>query len=386
MSPFFRRSNGATTEDERLLEDLGDPDARDYGPTGVTDGGYGNGATTYADDDDPVGVRGHLEGAVELGGRGMDPGALAGPLDFVSIGTVDAEHAHAGSDEASTLPLWRQMWRVFLQNRLAVASVIILTIIILVCFIGPFFYHTNQTNGEEVLFQPQNLPPSSAHPLGTDNQGWDVLGRIMYGGEFSLTLGALAGFITIVVGTFYGMVSGFFGGAVDAVMMRLIDAFLSIPYLFLLIALITVFGNTTTFLILVIGLTGWWGNARIIRSDALAIRDLEYSQASRSMGGSKVHVVRRHVFPNSISNIVTVGTFSVADAILALTTLGFLGLGIRAPQTDWGTMLTNGVNALYYGYWWEVYPLTVIFIAVIICINYIGDALRDVFEVRLRER
>jgi peptide/nickel transport system permease protein len=199
-------------------------------------------------------------------------------------------------------------------------------------------------------------------------------------------LGFLAGFITIVVGTIYGMVAGFVGGFTDTVLMRVLDAFLSIPYLFLLITLIAIFGRSTVFLICIIGLTGWWGNARIIRGDALLIRQLEYTQAANSMGASKWHVIRRHVFPNSISNIVTVATFSVADAILFLSALGFLGLGIQAPQTDWGTMLQAGTEQLQNGYWWEIFPLAIIFILVVVAINYIGDALRDAFEVRLLER
>ena len=233
---------------------------------------------------------------------------------------------------------------------------VVLLAIVLFVYVGPMFYKTNQTNTNAILSSLANQPPSSQHPLGTDITGWDVLGRIMYGGKYSLTLGFLAGLITIVVGTAYGMISGFFGGATDAIMMRAIDAALSIPYLFLLVALVTVFGPTNTLLLLVIGLTGWWGNSRIIRGDALVIRDLEYSVASTSMGGTKLHVIRRHVFPNSISNIVTVGTFSVADAILALSALGFIGIGVQAPATDWGFMLFQGSSQLINGYWWESSP------------------------------
>jgi peptide/nickel transport system permease protein len=182
------------------------------------------------------------------------------------------------------------------------------------------------------------------------------------------------------------MIAGFVGGVVDTAMMRLIDAFLSIPYLFLLITLITVFGRSTVFLICIIGFTGWWGNSRIIRGDALLIRNLDYAKASTSMGASKWHVIRSHVFPNSISNIVTVATFSVADAILFLSALGFLGLGIQPPQTDWGTMLQSGSDQIQNGFWWEVWPVAIAFILVIVAINYIGDALRDAFEVRLIER
>lgn len=150
--------------------------------------------------------------------------------------------------------------------------------------------------------------------------------------------------------------------------------------------MVTLFTRSTVFLILIIGLTGWWGNARIIRGDAMLIRKLEYSQASSAMGASRLHIIFRHVYPNSISNIVTVATFSVADAILYLSALGFLGLGIQPPQTDWGTMLQNGASQITNGYWWEVYPLAFFFVLVVVSINYIGDALRDVFEVRLLER
>ncbi len=284
------------------------------------------------------------------------------------------------------VPLWKQRLRIFLHNRLAIASVAFLVLIVLFCYAGPLIYHTNQTNQAEALNVAFNQPPSAKHLLGTDSSGFDEVGRIMFGGEYSLSLGMLAGVITIVVGTLYGMIAGFLGGIVDTLMMRLLDAFLSIPLLFLLITLISVFSRSTVFLIVIIGVTGWFGNARIIRGDALLIKKLEYSQAATAMGASKWHIIRRHVFPNSMSNIVTVATFSVADAILFLSTLGFLGLGIPAPQTDWGTMLQNGSVQQPNGYWWEIYPTALVFVLVIVAITYIGEALRDAFEVRLLER
>ncbi len=284
------------------------------------------------------------------------------------------------------IPMWRQRLRIFMHNKLAIASVVYLIIVTLACFLVPIFHPTNQTNQALTFDSKWNAAPSAAHWLGTDSNGFDELGRIFYGGEYSLTLGFLAGLITILVGTVYGMISGFVGGVVDTVMMRILDAFLSIPYIFLLLSMITLFGRSTAFLIGVIGFTGWWGNARIIRGDALLIRNLEYSQAATSMGGGKFHIIRRHVFPNSISNIVTVATFSVADAILFLSALGFLGLGIQAPQTDWGTMLQSGSVQIQNGFWWEIFPLATVFILVVVALNYIGDALRDAFEVRLIER
>ncbi len=284
------------------------------------------------------------------------------------------------------VPMWRQRFRIFAHNKLAIASVIFIILVSAACYLIPWLHPTNQTNQALTFGSKWNAAPSLAHPLGTDSSGFDELGRIFYGGEYSLTLGFLAGFITIVVGTLYGMISGFVGGVTDTLMMRLLDAFLSIPYLFLLISLITIFNRSTMFLIMVIGFTGWWGNARIIRGDALLIRNLEYAQAATAMGASKLHIIRRHVFPNSISNIVTVATFSIADAILFLSALGFLGLGIQTPQTDWGTMLQAGTSQIQNGFWWEIYPLAAVFILVVVAINYIGDALRDAFEVRLLER
>jgi peptide/nickel transport system permease protein len=284
------------------------------------------------------------------------------------------------------VPMWKQRTRIFIHNKLAVASVIVLLAVLLFCYMGPLLYHTNQTNQSEALNAVFNAAPSAKHWLGTDNSGFDELGRIMFGGEYSLSLGMLAGFITIVVGTIYGMVSGFLGGIVDTLMMRVLDAFLSIPLLFLLITLISVFQRSTVFLIILIGVTGWFANARIIRGDALLIKKLEYSQAANAMGASKWHIIWRHVFPNSMSNIVTVATFSVADAILFLSTLGFLGLGIQAPQTDWGTMMQAGSVQQPNGFWWEIYPTAFLFVLVIVAITYIGEALRDAFEVRLLER
>ncbi len=304
--------------------------------------------------------------------------------DLVPTEALAADTAANLGDEI--VPMWKQRLRIFTHNKLAIASVVYLVLITGASFLVPWLHPTNQTNQALTFNTHWNAAPSLAHPLGTDSSGYDELGRIFYGGEYSLTLGFLAGFITIVIGTLYGMISGFVGGVTDTVMMRLLDAFLSIPYIFLLLTLITIFGRTTVFLICVIGFTLWWGNARIIRGDALLIRQLEYSQAATAMGGGKMHIIRRHVFPNSISNIVTVATFSVADAILFLSALGFLGLGIQAPQTDWGTMLQAGTSQIQNGFWWEIFPLATVFILVVVSINYIGDALRDAFEVRLIER
>jgi peptide/nickel transport system permease protein len=282
-------------------------------------------------------------------------------------------------------PLWRQMLTVFLSNKAAVAATLYVVLLTLFCFVGPFFYHSNQTDPSASLLYV-NAPPQHGLPLGADYIGFDVLGRLMVGGQSSLELGYLSAAIALFVGVVYGLVSGYVGGWLDALMMRFVDVMLSIPGLFLLLAVIAILGRSKMLLILFLGLAGWFGNARLMRSESMALRDREFAQAVRAMGGSSWRIIVRHILPNTVSTTLTVATFAVADSILALTTLGFLQLGIPLPQTDWGTMIQNGTTNFQLGYWWQLYPVCAIFLLLVISFNYIGDALRDAFEVRLRER
>jgi peptide/nickel transport system permease protein len=272
---------------------------------------------------------------------------------------------------------------VFLENKLAVIGVVLLAAIFIFCFIGPFFYHTNQVT---VDLANENLPPGPGNPLGTDQNGYDILGRLMVGGQISLEVGLAAAVIATVLGTLWGAVAGYFGGVTDAIMMRLVDALLAIPTLFLALVVVSIFPPTETELILVIALTSWLTTSRLIRGEALTLRVRDYVQAMRVMGGGSARAVFRHIAPNAIGTIVVNATFQVADAILLVVALSYLGLGIRPPQTDWGGMLNAGINSVYDGYWWQIFPAGIAIILVVIAINFIGDALRDSFEVRLQRR
>jgi len=267
---------------------------------------------------------------------------------------------------------------VFLENRLAIVGVVMLALIFGFCFLGPFLYHTDQIH---VNLANENLSPGAGRPLGTDVNGYDVLGRLMVGGQISLEVGLAAAVLATFLGTLWGAVAGYFGGVVDAVMMRLVDALLSIPTLFLALVVVSMFPPTETELILVIALTSW-----LIRGEALSLRVRDYVQAMRVMGGSSARAVFRHIAPNAVGTIVVNATFQVADAILTVVALSYLGLGIRPPQTDWGGMLNSGLQSIYDGYWWQIFPAGVSIILVVIAINFIGDALRDSFEVRLQRR
>jgi peptide/nickel transport system permease protein len=272
---------------------------------------------------------------------------------------------------------------VFLENRLAIVGVIIVVAIFAFCFIGPLLYHTDQVH---VNLANENLAPGTGRPLGTDNNGYDVLGRLMTGGQISLEVGLAAAVLATSLGTLWGAVAGYFGGAVDTVMMRLVDALLAIPTLFLALVVVSMFPPTESELILVIALTSWLTTSRLIRGEALSLRVRDYVQAMRVMGGGSARAVFRHIAPNAVGTIVVNATFQVADAILLVVALSYLGLGIRPPQTDWGGMLNSGINSVYDGYWWQIFPAGIAIIVVVIAINFIGDALRDAFEVRLQRR
>jgi len=279
------------------------------------------------------------------------------------------------------------MGRVFAENKLAVASVGVVVFMVLFCFLGPHLYPTNQTNSQLALQNStQNAPPGNGHPLGTDESGFDILGRLMFGGQASLIVGLLSALVATVFGTLWGAVSGFFGGWLDSFMMRVVDVLLSVPVLFLLIALVTIYHSSEILLILVIAFVSWLVPARLIRGETLSLRTREYVQAVRVMGGSRNRIINRHIIPNAVGTIVVFATFQVADSILLLAALGFLGLGVPAPQTDWGTMLSNGVQAAGNGYWWQIYPVGLCIVLVVIAFNYVGDALRDSLEVRLQQR
>jgi peptide/nickel transport system permease protein len=272
---------------------------------------------------------------------------------------------------------------VFIENKLAIVGLAIIVVIALFCFIGPLVYHTDQVH---VNLSNANQQPRTGHPLGTDNNGYDVLGRLMKAGQTSLEVALAAAILATVVGTLWGAVAGYFGGIVDTVLMRLVDAMLSIPTLFLALVIVSMFPPTKLELILVIALTSWLTTSRLIRGEALSLRVRDYVQAMKVMGGGGARAVFRHIAPNAIGTIVVNATFQVADAILLVVALSYLGLGIQPPGTDWGAMLSNGIQYVYNGYWWVIYPPGIAIILVVISINFIGDALRDAFEVRLQRR
>jgi peptide/nickel transport system permease protein len=266
------------------------------------------------------------------------------------------------------------------QARVGVGTVILL---VAFCFLGPVFYRTNQVT---VNLGLKDLAPGGGHALGTDDEGYDVLGRLMLGGQSSLELGFAVAIATTLVGTVYGAVAGIAGGIVDGVMMRIVDTLLAIPWLVLLLIMVNIFPPNLVTIIALLTLLSWLGVARLVRGEVISLRTRDFVLAARTMGSTTNRIMWRHMVPNAIGVIIVNATFSVADAILALSTLSFLGLGLPPPHADWGTMLTNGLNDLFNGYWWLVYPPAIILVVTIIAFSLIGDAVRDSLDVRLQRR
>jgi len=257
----------------------------------------------------------------------------------------------------------------------------VVAFVILFSFGGPLVYRTDQVH---TSIEEATLAPSATHLLGTDEVGYDVLGRLMIGGQTSLEVGVAAALIATIFGVLWGAFAGFFGGLVDAVMMRIVDALVAIPALFLLIVLGTIVTPSVPVLVLVIGGIAWLVPARLIRAETLSLRTREFVDAVRVMGGNEARIVIRHILPNAIGTVVVNATFQVADAILTVAALSFLGLGVPPPAANWGSMLSSGVNYTFAGYWWLIYPAGIAIVLTVVAFNVIGDALRESLDVRLR--
>jgi ABC-type dipeptide/oligopeptide/nickel transport system permease subunit len=297
--------------------------------------------------------------------------------------TTSAAPSPDGGDLAAARSGWKLSVRAFAENRLAVLGVGLLVAFLLFCYLGPHLYHSNQLKGNVLA---TDLSPGSGHPLGTDNNGYDELGRLMLGGQAALEIGFFAAAIATVIGTLYGAVSGLVGGIVDGIMMRIVDVMLSIPYLLIVLIVATRWRGTVLTLSLILGLFSWLVPARLVRGEVLSLRTRDFIFAARVMGAGRLRLIFRHLIPNALSVVIVNITFQVADAIIVVALLGFLGFGLEYPHVDWGDMLSTANTSLGDGYWWLVYPVGACLILVVMACNFIGNALRDAVDVRLRRR
>ncbi|MBC5824435.1 MAG: ABC transporter permease [Candidatus Eremiobacteraeota bacterium] len=264
--------------------------------------------------------------------------------------------------------------RPFIGSAAVSAGMAWLAVATLMCLVGPLFWHYDP---DAVDVVHQYLAPSSAHILGTDSLGRDEFLRLLLGGRISLLVGLVAAIVSIAIGTLYGTVAGYYGGAIDSTLMRIVDVLLAVPTLFLLLFLSSLFHGSLLSLILVIGITSWLGPARLVRGEVLSLRERDYMQAARSLGASDVRLMFRHLMPNAFGTIVTTATFMVAGAMLAETALSYLTIGVRPPTPSWGNMLSSAQKDIFAGALWLIVPPGLAILLTVCALNFVGDWLRE---------
>jgi peptide/nickel transport system permease protein len=284
---------------------------------------------------------------------------------------------------------WAEVWRRFRRHKLALFGTVVLTVIVLAVLFGPLIWRVPIN---DIDFAARLAGPSLKHPFGTDDLGQDLLARMLYGGRISLAVGLAAMIIAIVVGVVIGAIAGISRGSVDAALMWLTDLFLSLPQLPLLLLIIYLFRDSLkvwvgpevgvfVLIVVVIGGFRWMPVARLVRAQFFSLREKEFVEAARALGASPLRVVARHLVPNSMGPVIVAGTIDVAAAIIAESTLSFLGLGFPPDIPTWGRILFDAKDYLDVAPHWALFPGTLIFLTVL-SINYLGDGLRDALDPR----
>jgi peptide/nickel transport system permease protein len=273
------------------------------------------------------------------------------------------------------------VWARFKARRSALVGLVLLVVIAAFCFLGPLVYHTDQLHTDLLSAR---LSPGGGHLLGTDDLGYDVVGRLMVAGRTSLIIGVLAGLLATAIGAIWGALAGYAGGWADAILMRIVDTGVAIPALFLLLVAATLVTPSLWVLALTIGCVSWLVPARLMRAETVSLRERDYIKAIAVIGASPLRIVFRHIIPNAIGTVVVNATFQIADAILLLTYVSFLGLGVPPPTTDWGAMLSKGITFTYDGAWWLILPPGIAIVLVVCAVNFVGDGLRDAYAGKVR--
>jgi oligopeptide transport system permease protein len=298
----------------------------------------------------------------------------------MTIATLPNRPLSAPPEAIKGRSLWADARRRLLRNRAAVVSAIMLALISIACFgatwISP--YPIDDIDWENI-----STPPSAVHWFGTDENGRDLFTRVRYGGQVSLMVGIVATLVSLAIGVIWGAVAGFFGGRVDAVMMRTVDILYSLPYMFFVILLVVFFGRNILLIFIALGAVQWLDMARIVRGQTLSLKRKEFIEAAHASGVSTFNIIRRHIIPNTLGPVVVYITLTVPSVILTESFISFLGLGVQEPQTSWGVLIAEGARVMETAPWSLIYPA--IFLGVtLFCFNFIGDGLRDALDPKDR--
>lgn len=310
--------------------------------------------------------------------------------------------------------LWKDAWKRLLRNKLAVFGLIVIGIMVVAVSIGPTiirwttgftpdYIPSDVGNGELV----NSFPPSWKHPMGTDNSGRDMLARVLQGGQISLMVGIISTIVSLIVGVSYGATAGYLGGKIDNIMMRIVDIIYSIPYILIVIVLLSVFGGPNTpnwinslssifggagnqglsqifLLFFALGLVSWLTMARVVRGQVLSLKNQEFVMAARATGVSTPAIIFRHLVPNALGPVIVYATLTVPSVMLSEAFLSFLGIGVQAPYASWGSLAADGIKNI------SIYPWQLIFPGVtmaltLFSLNFLGDGLRDALDPQTRK-
>jgi oligopeptide transport system permease protein len=288
-------------------------------------------------------------------------------------------------EELEQIGLWTDAWRRFRRNRLAVASLFAVLLIITLAIIAPLLQHFGVLADPTKQDVVHNFAPTGAagHPLGTDDLGRDVLSKVIFGSQVSLAIGILVQAIVLVIGGTVGLVAGYFGGWIDNLLMRFTDVMYAFPDLLFVLIIVAALGPTFINIFVAIGLVGWVGLARLVRGQVLSIREKEYVEAANAAGSSPFKIIVKHLLPNSLGPVIVTLTFGIPAAIFTEAVLDFLGVGLRPPQPSWGVMVFEGYGAV------DAFPSLVLIPCIalsmtMLAFNFIGDGLRDALDPRMR--
>lgn len=294
---------------------------------------------------------------------------------------IDSEKQDADAITRPNITYWQDAWRRLKKNPVAMIALIVMIALIIMVIIGPYL---SGKDYKTVNGKLKNIEPCSEYWFGTDSLGRDLFGRLWYGGRVSIAIGLVATTIQMVVGCLYGGIMAYFGGWVDEIMMRFIEVITSVPDLLLTIIMLIVLGNSVSTVIFALTITAWCGTARMIRGQLMQLRENEYVLAAQNLGASSMRVIVKHLIPNTIGVLILTTATSIPGYIFGEAGLSFLGIGLQAPNTSWGVLISYGRDAMAF------YPYQLLFPAVAICLtvlafNVFGDGLRDALDPRLRQ-
>ena len=310
---------------------------------------------------------------------------------MIAIGNPANVEAMERAQAVKGRSLWVDARRRLLRNRAAMASIILLLTIALMALFAPFLSHYgyNDQDYDVISCAPDWWPMDMAckaggtHWFGTDAVGRDLFVRVLYGARVSLAVGLIATAVSLLIGVLYGATAGYLGGRIDSLMMRLVDVLYSLPFIFFVIILMTIFERSLILMFVAIGAVEWLTMARIVRGQTLSIKQKEFIEASRAGGVGPAGIILRHIVPNVVGPVVVYVTLTVPGVILTESFLSFLGLGVQEPLTSWGVLISDGANQMETAPWLLVFP-SLFMAATLFCFNFIGDGLRDALDPKDR--